>query len=337
MGMRFPVRRRHRGLLFKWIWRFMTQSSSLWSKVITAIHGVDGKIGTASKCGTNSYWSNIIKEVEMLSKKDIRLLKFMQIKVGNGDNTRLWEDLWHSGVFPFLFADCRESLNHSGEFSVALVRKFSGDKLHPGGEFKTNWCRYVPIKVNIHAWKIMSNALATKFNISSRGIEIESLVLTVMLGWKLRAISFLHVLRRSREFKESQEAPTSTDTPKVDNAAKVDQIETTEVPETSLAKHSSGICSAKVGRGVIGARDLVGAHDSKVNYADRATQKQAIFYAIIIFTSLIIALKNGSWAVRRDLLSTAGLVHEAWDFIQKMPEKPNEIVLGALLGACQKA
>nr|GEZ55730.1 RNA-directed DNA polymerase, eukaryota [Tanacetum cinerariifolium] len=68
------------------------------------------------------------------------------------------------------------SLNPSGEFSVASVRKFIDDKLHPGGEFKTNWCRYVPIKVNIHAWKIMSNALATKFNISSRGIEIESLI-----------------------------------------------------------------------------------------------------------------------------------------------------------------
>ncbi|KAJ9562656.1 hypothetical protein OSB04_007816 [Centaurea solstitialis] len=37
-----------------------------------------------------------------------------------------------------------------------------------------------------------------------------------------------------------------------------------------------------------------------------------------------------------DLLSRAGLVHEAWDFIEKMPEKPDEIALGALLGACQK-
>ncbi|XP_071731115.1 pentatricopeptide repeat-containing protein At2g34400-like [Rutidosis leptorrhynchoides] len=38
-----------------------------------------------------------------------------------------------------------------------------------------------------------------------------------------------------------------------------------------------------------------------------------------------------------DLLSRAGRVYEAWDFIQKMPEKPDEIALGALLGACQKA
>ncbi|KAK4853791.1 hypothetical protein QYF36_014691 [Acer negundo] len=36
------------------------------------------------------------------------------------------------------------------------------------------------------------------------------------------------------------------------------------------------------------------------------------------------------------LLARAGHLHEAWDFIGKMPEKPDEIVLGALLGACQK-
>ncbi|XP_061995090.1 pentatricopeptide repeat-containing protein At2g34400 [Rosa rugosa] len=37
-----------------------------------------------------------------------------------------------------------------------------------------------------------------------------------------------------------------------------------------------------------------------------------------------------------DLLSRAGGVHEAWDFIKKMPEKPDEVTLGALLGACRK-
>lgn len=37
-----------------------------------------------------------------------------------------------------------------------------------------------------------------------------------------------------------------------------------------------------------------------------------------------------------DLLARAGHIYEAWDFIERMPEKPDEIVLGALLGACQK-
>ncbi|PHU22025.1 Pentatricopeptide repeat-containing protein [Capsicum chinense] len=37
-----------------------------------------------------------------------------------------------------------------------------------------------------------------------------------------------------------------------------------------------------------------------------------------------------------DLLSRAGRVYEAWDFIEMMPQKPDEILLGAFLGACQK-
>ncbi|KAG9130943.1 hypothetical protein Leryth_006706 [Lithospermum erythrorhizon] len=37
-----------------------------------------------------------------------------------------------------------------------------------------------------------------------------------------------------------------------------------------------------------------------------------------------------------DLLSRAGLVYEAWEFIEKMPEKPDEVLLGSLLGACHR-
>ncbi|KDP46635.1 hypothetical protein JCGZ_04569 [Jatropha curcas] len=37
-----------------------------------------------------------------------------------------------------------------------------------------------------------------------------------------------------------------------------------------------------------------------------------------------------------DLLARAGHLYEAWDFIERMPGKPDAIVLGALLGACQK-
>ncbi|KAJ4891624.1 Pentatricopeptide repeat-containing protein [Raphanus sativus] len=37
-----------------------------------------------------------------------------------------------------------------------------------------------------------------------------------------------------------------------------------------------------------------------------------------------------------DLLSRAGMLKEAWEFMEKFPGKPDEIMLGAVLGACQK-
>jgi pentatricopeptide repeat protein len=37
-----------------------------------------------------------------------------------------------------------------------------------------------------------------------------------------------------------------------------------------------------------------------------------------------------------DLLARAGHLYEAWDLIEKMPEKPDKITLGALHGACRR-
>ena len=37
-----------------------------------------------------------------------------------------------------------------------------------------------------------------------------------------------------------------------------------------------------------------------------------------------------------DLLARAGMLNEAWEFMEKFPGKPDEIMLGAVLGACQK-
>ncbi|KAL1207340.1 Pentatricopeptide repeat-containing protein [Cardamine amara subsp. amara] len=37
-----------------------------------------------------------------------------------------------------------------------------------------------------------------------------------------------------------------------------------------------------------------------------------------------------------DLLSRAGMLNEAWEFMEKFPGKPDEVMLGAILGACQK-
>ena len=44
----------NRALMFKWVCRFTTKKDSLWARVIKAIHGEDGKIGSGSKAGHKS-------------------------------------------------------------------------------------------------------------------------------------------------------------------------------------------------------------------------------------------------------------------------------------------
>ncbi|GJV11623.1 RNA-directed DNA polymerase, eukaryota [Tanacetum coccineum] len=61
------------GLMFKWVWRFFTQHKSLWVRVIKAIHGEDGKVGKQVKSKSPSYWMDIVNELTVLENKDVAL------------------------------------------------------------------------------------------------------------------------------------------------------------------------------------------------------------------------------------------------------------------------
>ncbi|GJR29960.1 RNA-directed DNA polymerase, eukaryota [Tanacetum coccineum] len=87
----------NRGLIFKWVWRFVSHDNSLWARVIKAVHGEDGNIGVNSKNGSNSAWLNIVREINVLSKKGINLMNHLRIKLGNGELTSFWDDDWCEG------------------------------------------------------------------------------------------------------------------------------------------------------------------------------------------------------------------------------------------------
>ncbi|GJZ41692.1 RNA-directed DNA polymerase, eukaryota, reverse transcriptase zinc-binding domain protein [Tanacetum coccineum] len=227
----------NRALLFKWVWRFFSQDNTLWARVIKAIHGSDGRIGTSSNSGNfSSCWTTIINETKAILKKGIDLRSYMQIKVGNGVSTKFWEDKWcEEGVlkdrFPRVYAleMCKNSsvaskssmpslsssfrrnprggceleqflkvedlvkkvtlapmsdrwiwkLENTGEFSVASVRRKIDEKMMSSLNCNTRWVKYVPIKVNVQAWKVMTDSLPTRFNISRRGICIDLILCAI--------------------------------------------------------------------------------------------------------------------------------------------------------------
>ncbi|GJY90719.1 RNA-directed DNA polymerase, eukaryota, reverse transcriptase zinc-binding domain protein [Tanacetum coccineum] len=84
----------NRALMFKWVWRFTTQKTSLWARVIKAIHGEDKKIGKCSKAGHASIWRDIVQEMDAFKQHGTDLYSFMQKKLGDGANTSFWEDVW---------------------------------------------------------------------------------------------------------------------------------------------------------------------------------------------------------------------------------------------------
>nr|GEU32125.1 RNA-directed DNA polymerase, eukaryota [Tanacetum cinerariifolium] len=67
------------------------------------------------------------------------------------------------------------SLEGSGNFSVASVRKLIDDRRLPDVSSKTWWIKAVPIKVNVHAWKVRLDSLPARLNISRKGMDIASI------------------------------------------------------------------------------------------------------------------------------------------------------------------
>nr|GEX42708.1 RNA-directed DNA polymerase, eukaryota [Tanacetum cinerariifolium] len=218
------------------MWRFYTQNTSLWVRVIKAILGDDEKVGGYVKDGAKSCWLSIVNEIYSLKNKVINSLDFMHVKLGNGDKTAFWEDIWIEGKalknrYPRIYSleTCKliivgmklaqTSLNSSfrrvpsggveqeqfdellalvhdvtltpmsdrwiwasessGDFFVASVRKVIDDKSLPKVDSKTRWIKCVPIKVNVHAWKVKTDSLPTRFNVSRRGIHIDSIMCAI--------------------------------------------------------------------------------------------------------------------------------------------------------------
>nr|GEV48232.1 RNA-directed DNA polymerase, eukaryota [Tanacetum cinerariifolium] len=98
----------------------------------------------------------------------------MRLKLGNGDMASLWNDNWSGGgVLKDLYLRLY-ALENDGfgpwraRFSVASLRKVIDKKRLSSIYSKTRWVKYVPIKVNVLAWKIKMDVLPTWLNISRR-------------------------------------------------------------------------------------------------------------------------------------------------------------------------
>ncbi|GJT46442.1 RNA-directed DNA polymerase, eukaryota, partial [Tanacetum coccineum] len=68
------------------------------------------------------------------------------------------------------------SLEGSGDFLVASVRNLIDGITLSEVSTKTRWIKEVPIKINVHAWKVKIDCLPTRLNISRRGMDIDSIL-----------------------------------------------------------------------------------------------------------------------------------------------------------------
>nr|GFB70933.1 RNA-directed DNA polymerase, eukaryota, reverse transcriptase zinc-binding domain protein [Tanacetum cinerariifolium] len=184
----------NRGLMFKWIWRFYSQKSSLWTRVIKAIHGDDGKLDKDVIVGGQTCWTKIVKEARSLKGTGINVVDLIRLKLGNEDSSSRVRSGAKESQFNSLLeivqvinlVPCEDryfwSLESKGDYSVASIRKLIDEKRFQKVGISIRWVKSVPNKVNITAWKIKTNTLPTRFNLSRRGMDIDILMCPVCKG-----------------------------------------------------------------------------------------------------------------------------------------------------------
>nr|GEU34144.1 RNA-directed DNA polymerase, eukaryota, reverse transcriptase zinc-binding domain protein [Tanacetum cinerariifolium] len=95
--------------IIKVMFSMFSQKSSLWTRVIKAIHGDDGKLDKDVIVGGQTCWTSIVKEARSLKGTGINVVDLIRLKLGNGDSFSFWEDKWYAGgvikeLFPRLYA-----------------------------------------------------------------------------------------------------------------------------------------------------------------------------------------------------------------------------------------
>nr|GEV81005.1 RNA-directed DNA polymerase, eukaryota, reverse transcriptase zinc-binding domain protein [Tanacetum cinerariifolium] len=169
-------------LLFKWVWRFLTDGSSLWSRFIKAIFGNKEALNTHKLIPRRSPWQDVILAIHSLQSKGEVALKVIYKRLYALDMCKsisVAEKMGHPSLSHSFRRMPRDrwywSLEGSLEFSVKSSRILIDNPILPKAEVPTRWLRVVPIKVNVHAWRVCLDRLPTRANLSLRGMDIPSI------------------------------------------------------------------------------------------------------------------------------------------------------------------
>nr|GEZ19897.1 RNA-directed DNA polymerase, eukaryota [Tanacetum cinerariifolium] len=136
------------------------------------------------------------KEIGVLKSRGVDLISHCKKRVGNGMLTRFWNDVWigdqqlrgsristtyaPSGPYRvYDFGNAEDKwywdLNGSGAFCVKDVRNLLDESFLPKDNIVTRWIKFIPIKINVFAWKVYLDRLPTRPNLLHRGIHVPSL------------------------------------------------------------------------------------------------------------------------------------------------------------------
>ncbi|GJZ58960.1 RNA-directed DNA polymerase, eukaryota [Tanacetum coccineum] len=186
-------------LLFKWVWRCISQDNSLGFRIISAIHG--SKFQDLSSVSSSS-WNAIVREVRVLKSRGVDLLSHCKKRVEDKDcsvSAKLQgafdlslrrqvrggvesqqliqlQELISTSILANAEDQWLWDLHGSGSFRVSDVRNLLDEFFLPKDKIATRWIKFIPIKVNVFAWKVSLDRLPTRLNLIHRCVHVPSLL-----------------------------------------------------------------------------------------------------------------------------------------------------------------
>ncbi|GKA99018.1 RNA-directed DNA polymerase, eukaryota [Tanacetum coccineum] len=190
----------NRALLFRWVWRFMSKEDSLWFRLSLKARGIDLVSHCKKRVGDSL--STCFWEETWMGDRPLKLM-FSRIYALESNKLCTVAEKCHpntldqtfrrnirGGVESHQYMQLQDligaislsnstdrwvwDLNGNGDFMVKDVRSMIDDIMLPKESDATRWIKCIPIKVNVFAWKVRNDRLATKSNLIHRGISLNS-------------------------------------------------------------------------------------------------------------------------------------------------------------------
>ncbi|GJW52228.1 RNA-directed DNA polymerase, eukaryota, reverse transcriptase zinc-binding domain protein [Tanacetum coccineum] len=183
------------GKKIPWIsWNSTLASKDKGGLAIHGDHGIDYSFYNHVR--DQGVWGRIVKSINTMHEKEIIPLSFLRKQVGNG------MDYWNNGwdlrwSRPILRGTILHQLSvlsstldtvslsdsediwtwsiGSPSFSVKCTREHIDKSYLPDGGSETRWNRFLPKKINIFIWRALRDRLPTRWNLSRKGIDLDSL------------------------------------------------------------------------------------------------------------------------------------------------------------------
>ncbi|GJV59705.1 RNA-directed DNA polymerase, eukaryota, reverse transcriptase zinc-binding domain protein [Tanacetum coccineum] len=183
-------------LIQKWRWRFFNNPQSLWVRLLTSIHSdtEDASI-FFSHVGNQGVWGRIVGSINTMHAKGFIPHSFLHKRVNNGTSTKFCNACIYGSLGQ---GDIKEGLRDGSmvlglglwskrqgvpSFTVKTTREHIDQCYFPNSGLETRWNRYLPKKINIFIWRALRDRLPTRWNLSRKGIDVDSLFCPDFYKW----------------------------------------------------------------------------------------------------------------------------------------------------------